>query len=302
MAFIDLEKLECPICQDVFTDACETSCGHGFCEFCLNQCLEKKPGVCPVCQKNPSPVHPSYSLRTIVESIGRNKDDSSSSSTSSDTSSSVERERADGNISYNQKKYADAIMHYTKALHSSLKNGASNERDAVLYNNRAQCYIKIEEYRRALDDCDEAIRLDPTDVKAYMRRGLCSFKLGDFEKSRKAYLKAKQLDTSGLWRDVVNEALASLPNPRPPFHQYPPQPPVPPAPVPPVPPQQYQYQQQQHQQQQQQQRQYQQQNVHHQRYPYAQNGQYPGQFAYPPPPAAPPQYPPHQSPVSCSTQ
>ena len=51
---------------------------------------------------------------------------------------------------------------YLRAL---AKSPTGDPKNAVIYNNRAQCYIKIEQHRRALDDCEEAIRLDPHDVK-----------------------------------------------------------------------------------------------------------------------------------------
>lgn len=302
-AYIDVSKVECPICHDIFQDACETSCGHGFCEYCLNLCLESKPGVCPVCLKNPSPVHPSFTLRAIVDGVKLFNENEQYSASSSSTSSScpskeIEREKAAGNTCYNQRKYAEAIMHYSKALQVPRKSTGNNKGDAVLYNNRAQCYIKLEEFRRALDDCDEAIRLDNTDVKAHMRRGLCLYKLGDFESSRVAYLKVKQLDTSGTWTDVVNESLAALPNPRPSppptAHQYQQQPAHQPPP--------FQHQQQANRHHHRQYQQQQQQQFNYQQPPRSQHfNPYPG-YAGAPPPA--PRYANNndQGPVACTTQ
>jgi len=213
------EKLECPICQDMFVDACETSCGHGFCEFCLNSCLEQKPGICPVCQKNPSPIHPSFILRSLVDCLRGVPAEA--------PPGTVATEKAEGNNCYNLKKYAEAIVHYSLALQ---KDGSDALTKAVLHANRAQCYIKLEEYRRALDDCDESIRLDPTgDVKAHMRRGHCLYRLGYLTNSREAYEQAKRLDTTNKWREAIDEALMSLPidpSLRNPFlqqQQYPPQ-------------------------------------------------------------------------------
>jgi len=34
--------------------------------------------------------------------------------------------------------------------------------DPTFYNNRAQCYLKLGQFRRALDDCDAALRLNGT--------------------------------------------------------------------------------------------------------------------------------------------
>jgi len=59
--------LDCPICCDLVDNACETFCGHCFCEFCLHKCLEKEANVCPVCRKDPSPIHASFTIRRIVD-------------------------------------------------------------------------------------------------------------------------------------------------------------------------------------------------------------------------------------------
>jgi tetratricopeptide (TPR) repeat protein len=189
----------------LFQDACETSCGHGFCEFCLNKCLEQKAGLCPVCQKNPSPIHPSYTLRAIVDSIKKSTE--GNPCVLADVGS-VESEKTAGDTCHNQKKYAEAIKHYTQALQ---KSPSADVRNAVLYNNRAQCYIKLEQYRRALDDCEEAIRLDANNIKAFIRKGDCLAKIGEYEPSRQAYLQATRLDSSSTWREHINKALSLLP-------------------------------------------------------------------------------------------
>lgn len=37
---------------------------------------------------------------------------------------------------------------------------------------RAAAYMKIEKYQKALEDCTEAVRLNPKYAKVYMRMGL----------------------------------------------------------------------------------------------------------------------------------
>ncbi|GAM18808.1 hypothetical protein SAMD00019534_019830 [Acytostelium subglobosum LB1] len=200
---IDIELLTCPICSDTFRDACDTSCGHTFCEFCLNACLESKPDVCPVCAKDPSPVHPAFTIRSICDMIApvtpEDKDDEST----------LETEKEQGNASYYKNKFADAIVHYNNAIDKV--TNSSDTKNCVLFNNRAQCYIHLRQYKRALMDCDEAIRLSNTNVKAYMRKGLCLRQLGQFVESRTAYMKAMELDTQQQWTQHIQEGLAGLP-------------------------------------------------------------------------------------------
>jgi len=120
----------------------------------------------------------------------------------------VESEKSAGDSCHNQKMYAEAIKHYSQALH---KSPSGDARNAVLFNNRAQCYIKLEQYRRALDDCEEALRLDSKNIKAFIRKGDCLYKIGDYETSRQAYTHAIRLDANNTWRDHINKALLLLP-------------------------------------------------------------------------------------------
>ena len=44
------------------------------------------------------------------------------------------------------------------------------EKCAVYFANRAACFLKLEEYEKACQDCTEALKLNPNYVKALMRR------------------------------------------------------------------------------------------------------------------------------------
>jgi tetratricopeptide (TPR) repeat protein len=153
-----------------------------------------------VCQKNPSPVHPSYTLRSICDAVRKNKPQRSSTSAA--------QEKSSGNECYSRSQFAEAIQHYTHALELSPRDQLEN---ATLHNNRAQCFIKLEQYYRALDDLNEALRLSPGDVKALIRKGLCLSHLGDYKGSREAYQRALSLDTSGKFRAAILEGLQKLP-------------------------------------------------------------------------------------------
>ncbi|KAI0041555.1 hypothetical protein FA95DRAFT_1469086, partial [Auriscalpium vulgare] len=66
-----------------------------------------------------------------------------------------------GNELYGKKAYKAAIREYTRAL--ALDGGS-----AVLYSNRAACYLALNDY---LTDYDpKAIKLDPTYEKGWWRR------------------------------------------------------------------------------------------------------------------------------------
>ncbi|TPX64440.1 hypothetical protein SpCBS45565_g05841 [Spizellomyces sp. 'palustris'] len=72
-----------------------------------------------------------------------------------------------GNKYYGEKKYKEAIDLYTQAI--------TLQPDAVFYSNRAACYAnlvatKSNDYDKVVEDCTEALKLDPNYIKALNRR------------------------------------------------------------------------------------------------------------------------------------
>lgn len=69
-----------------------------------------------------------------------------------------------------------------------------NPSDAKLYSNRAATLTKLLEYPSALEDVKKAIELDPTFVKAYIRKGHLHFFMKDYNQALQAYTKGLELD------------------------------------------------------------------------------------------------------------
>ena len=65
--------------------------------------------------------------------------------------------------------------------------------DADAYNNRGIAYHDLGEYQRAIEDYDEAIRLNPQAAYAYYNRGLAYERLGRQEQADRDFAKAKEL-------------------------------------------------------------------------------------------------------------
>ena len=82
--------------------------------------------------------------------------------------------------------FLEAIGFYSDALEYSPTN-------AVILSNRAQAYIKVENYGLAMTDASAALATDPKYAKAYYRRGSAQFALGHLKDARKDFRKVCQL-------------------------------------------------------------------------------------------------------------
>jgi len=82
--------------------------------------------------------------------------------------------------------------------------------NAILLSNRAQAYIKLENYGLALQDADHAILSDKTYAKAYYRRASANFALHHFKLARKDFrtvckLQPKSKDARAKLAEVEKE-------------------------------------------------------------------------------------------------
>ncbi|KAJ3116618.1 hypothetical protein HK100_001012 [Physocladia obscura] len=66
----------------------------------------------------------------------------------------------------NKKLYPSAIEHYSKGIAAKANDPLLN---SILYSNRAAVNLELENYRKVLNDCKEAIKLNPQNVKAFYR-------------------------------------------------------------------------------------------------------------------------------------
>ncbi|KAI5804555.1 hypothetical protein EDC01DRAFT_716063 [Geopyxis carbonaria] len=100
----------------------------------------------------------------------------------------LERKKSEGNDAFKRGDYAKAKELYSQALAVDPENKGTNSK---LYGNRAVVSTKLKEWREAIKDCDEALKLDPSYTKARKTR-------------------AKALGESGNWEEAVQELKAAL--------------------------------------------------------------------------------------------
>ncbi|XP_053222852.1 tetratricopeptide repeat protein 12 isoform X3 [Podarcis raffonei] len=92
-----------------------------------------------------------------------------------------------GNDAFSKGDYALAIQKYTEGL--------KKQKDMqVLYTNRAQAYIKLQDYEKAISDCDWALRCDEKCIKALFHMGKAYLAQKQYSKSRECYLKILDID------------------------------------------------------------------------------------------------------------
>lgn len=78
--------------------------------------------------------------------------------------------------------YLEAVKLYSEALEYAPTN-------AILLANRAQAYIKVENYGLAISDASAAIEQDPSYAKGYYRRASAYFALNKYKMARKDFRK-----------------------------------------------------------------------------------------------------------------
>eukprot|EP00276_Gloeochaete_wittrockiana_P003299 CAMPEP_0184646954 /NCGR_PEP_ID=MMETSP0308-20130426/3778_1 /TAXON_ID=38269 /ORGANISM="Gloeochaete witrockiana, Strain SAG 46.84" /LENGTH=576 /DNA_ID=CAMNT_0027077481 /DNA_START=36 /DNA_END=1766 /DNA_ORIENTATION=+ len=111
-------------------------------------------------------------------------------------------EKEKGNTAFKAADYPLAVKHYTEAIRR-------NPKDPAFYSNRAAAYSKLGEFKLAENDCDAALKIDPTFLKALIRKGHVQFFLKEYHKCLDTYQKALSIDRDN---EEVQEALQKTMN------------------------------------------------------------------------------------------
>ncbi|KAI8109427.1 hypothetical protein M9434_000709 [Picochlorum sp. BPE23] len=116
--------------------------------------------------------------------------------------------REEGNRLFKEQNYIEALELYTKALEvapveprkkpSVAANNATDNKEeegesteshqdhrqkrSVYFANRAACQIALRDYESAANDCSDAIDLDPSYLKAYMRRAMAFEHMEEYDR------------------------------------------------------------------------------------------------------------------------
>ncbi|XP_072251020.1 sperm-associated antigen 1 [Leuresthes tenuis] len=95
--------------------------------------------------------------------------------------------KQEGNDFVKKGQYQDALGKYTECL--KLK-----PEECAVYTNRALCYLKVERFTEAKQDCDAALKREPNNKKAFYRRALANKGLKDYLACSSDLQEVLQLD------------------------------------------------------------------------------------------------------------
>ena len=90
--------------------------------------------------------------------------------------------KSQGNAAMSRRDYPAAISFYTQALELAPSN-------PIYLSNRAAAYSASGNHKKAVEDAEIAVAVDPKYVKAWSRLGLAKFALGDAKGAAEAYQK-----------------------------------------------------------------------------------------------------------------
>ncbi|PAA88107.1 hypothetical protein BOX15_Mlig005775g2, partial [Macrostomum lignano] len=100
-----------------------------------------------------------------------------------------EKLKSEGNEHYKKGRWLEAMTCYTKAIQSNANN-------AVLYSNRALCEINLRKFDLAREDAEDAIGLDPSQIKFYRILSEALYKLRLHEPALDACQTGLRIDST----------------------------------------------------------------------------------------------------------
>jgi len=102
--------------------------------------------------------------------------------------------KEEGNEFFRLGKIPEAIQAYNRALGLCKEN--ENIEKSNIFSNRAQCYVQLYEPTKVINDCNEALQLNPMNTKAVLRRGLAYEAMDKMRLALDDFRKVLALDPS----------------------------------------------------------------------------------------------------------
>ncbi|KAK2401445.1 hypothetical protein P8452_08158 [Trifolium repens] len=112
------------------------------------------------------------------------------------------KEKGNQYVKMGKKHYSDAIDCYTRAIN---QKALSDSETSILFSNRAHVNLLLGNFRRALTDANDALKFNPSSIKAIYRAAKASVSLNLLD-------EAQDYCQMGLHLDPKNEELKKLDN------------------------------------------------------------------------------------------
>lgn len=104
--------------------------------------------------------------------------------------------KLEGNSLFKAGQYEDALAKYEFAIQIVQDVLSSTEIQSICHANRAACFSKLGNHEGTIKECTKALELNPTYMKALLRRGEAHEKLEHYEDSIADMTKVLELDQS----------------------------------------------------------------------------------------------------------
>lgn len=104
--------------------------------------------------------------------------------------------KVEGNALFKDGLYEEALSKYELALQVAADIPSSAEIRSICHANRAACFSKLGKHEETIKECTKALELNPTYIKALVRRAEAHEKLEHFEEAITDMTKILELEPS----------------------------------------------------------------------------------------------------------
>lgn len=114
----------------------------------------------------------------------------------------MEKYKGSGDKALKKKEYQEAIGHYLEALEQPVPEGSEEIRHKI-YANLSGAYHGNKNYRKALENADKAIQIEPKFARAYQRKGAALEWSNRLPDALAAYKQGAELDSAMCGTNVT---------------------------------------------------------------------------------------------------
>ncbi|PWZ12127.1 Tetratricopeptide repeat protein 1 [Zea mays] len=104
--------------------------------------------------------------------------------------------KAEGNKLFGSGQYEEALSKYEMALQIAAELESSEDIRAACHSNRAVCFLKLGKHDETVKECTKALELNPSYLKALLRRAEAHEKLEHYDEAIADMKKVIEMDPS----------------------------------------------------------------------------------------------------------